>query len=143
MQFVHMKMVQYLFALAALTPSSTLNAQPAPSFAGQSWTVLSLNGRGVVQPNKARISFTEDRLSATAGCNTLGGAYRIEKGIYLVTRQMLSTLIGCPDSIAEDESSLGTLLSSSPLISYASTAGEKLQIRLSSGKNEAVLELLP
>jgi heat shock protein HslJ len=114
-----------------------------PSLVGKSWAILSLNGRAVSQPEKARITFTSERLSATLGCNQIGGAYGIEKSTYLAARQMLSTLIGCPAPLDEEERLLSALLSATPMIERVAPSGQRLRIRLSSRGNEAVLELLP
>ena len=114
-----------------------------PSLAGRSWSLLSLNGRAVSQPGKARITFTPDYLSATIGCNQMSSAYRIEKGAYLVVPQIITTLIGCLGPLADEESALSVLLSNTPLIERVGKLGEKLRVRLSSGQNDAVLELLP
>jgi heat shock protein HslJ len=113
---------------------------PAPSLAGKSWAILSLNGRAVSRADKARITFTSDRLSATLGCNQMGGAYRIEKSSSLVARQMMSTLIGCPAPLDQEEQLLSALLSDTPVIERVSKSGEGMRIRLSSGQNEALLE---
>jgi heat shock protein HslJ len=114
-------------------------ALPLPKLDGREWFILSINGRPLSRPDAAKISFSATSLSATVGCNSMNGPYRVGKQAYLVTGQFISTLIGCPPGLDEEERALGALLHDDPLMQVVSKAGHSLEMRLSSGKNEAVI----
>jgi heat shock protein HslJ len=152
-----------LIAFLALTATSALSANPAPpldrsawqivtldgkptrraprlpSIGGKSWAIQSINGKPVSHPEQAEISFTENSLSATVGCNRMSGPYKIGKVEYIVTGQMISTLIGCPGGLDEEERALSQLLSDDPWMQRVSKPNGSLRIRLSSGRNDAIL----
>lgn len=74
------------------------------------WRVESINGTAIPQNRKAMLSFADDRLSGTIGCNRLGASY-VYKGKSLSFGPVMSTKMGCPDPIAAQEFTLSTLLS--------------------------------
>jgi heat shock protein HslJ len=61
-------------APAAPSPST-------PALAGTSWTVISINGAGVVPDSPPTIQFSEDgRVSGSSGCNQYGGSFKADGG---------------------------------------------------------------
>jgi heat shock protein HslJ len=117
----------------------TKRAPRLPSLTGTSWAIQSINGKPVSHPEQAEISFTSKTLSATVGCNRMSGPYEIGKVEYIMTDQMISTLIGCPVGLDEEERVLSQLLSDDPRMQYASKPSEPVRLRLSSGRNEAII----
>jgi heat shock protein HslJ len=117
----------------------TKRARRLPTLAGKSWVIQSINGKPVSHPEQAEISFTASSLSATVGCNRMSGPYEIGKIEYIMIDQMISTLIGCPVGLDEEERVLSQLLSDDPRMQYASKPSEPVRLRLSSGRNEAVI----
>jgi heat shock protein HslJ len=112
---------------------------PLPKLSGKSWAIQSINGKPVSHPKQAEISFTSKTLSATVGCNRMSGPYEIGKVEYIMTDQMISTLIGCPVGLDEEERVISQLLSDDPRMQYASKPSEPVRLRLSSGRNEAII----
>jgi heat shock protein HslJ len=59
--------------------------------------------RPLVPGSRIRMTFSDGRISASAGCNTMSGAYRIDGGRILLD-DLATTLIGCQaDLQAQDE----------------------------------------
>lgn len=96
-----------LLALAACT------AVPGPTLDGTEWLSVAVTEDGVDRPladgTQIRLSFTDGQLGASAGCNTMGGGYRIEGG-RLVFEGGGMTEMGCDDERhAQDDWLLGFL----------------------------------
>jgi len=80
---------------------------PGTSLEGRAFLSTSITENGVDRPlvagTQIRIGFADGRLSASAGCNTMGGAYRIDGGL-LVLDGLAMTEMGCdPDRHAQDD----------------------------------------
>ncbi len=137
---------KYSAVLRRAAICSSCNPKPAPlplpHLAGTDWYILSINQKPVSLPEKALMKFQSNRLSATIGCNQMGGTYRIGKVEYLVTGQMSSTVIGCRGPLADEERLLYKLLSDDPWMERVSKPEESIRLRLSSGANEAVITQL-
>lgn len=54
------------------------------------------------------LSFSDNRLGIQTGCNTMGGAWKIENG-KITTGNLMSTLIGCPSALAKQEQYAGSI----------------------------------
>ena len=50
----------------------------APGLVGTQWIIASIDGKAPAVPDRARMGFAETRLSASLGCNGIGGEYRVE-----------------------------------------------------------------
>lgn len=67
------------------------------------WILTSLNGKPITN-NKCYIQFLEgQRFSAYAGCNAMGGEYKIEDGNRVSFSKMMSTMMACEDMKIEQE----------------------------------------
>lgn len=71
--------------------------------------------RPLVPRTRIRIGFEDGRVIASAGCNTLGGAYRIDSG-RLLTDGLAMTDMGCDPARHEQDEWLAALLDSSPAV---------------------------
>jgi len=81
--------------------------------------------RELVAGTRIRIRFDTGRLSVSAGCNTMGGRYQVNRGT-LILLDPATTEIGCdPDRFAQDDWLFG-LLGSTPGITLS---GDELTIR--------------
>lgn len=76
------------------------------------------NGKSkvLVPGTKIRLGFSDGRLSASAGCNNLGGDYRVADG-RLEVGSMATTEMGCPAKLMDQDQWLATVLGSKPQIS--------------------------
>ncbi len=111
-----------LFALPLLAACTTLANAPAP-LAGSKWTFLTIDGARPVS-GKAWLNLDPDRISATVGCNGMGGSVAIEPA-RLVTGPFMSTRMFC-EGLMEQESAVSQLLSASP--SYT-LSGDRLMLK--------------
>ena len=71
--------------------------------------------RQLVQGSTITVTFTEDSLSANAGCNTLRGGASID-GDELVVSQLASTMKACEEPLMAQDQWLSTFLTSRPTI---------------------------
>lgn len=107
------------------SPETTLDDVFAMTFASTS--VREGDGeRALASDMPITISFTEDGISATAGCNTLFGAATIDAGTLTIPGQLASTMMACDDALMAQDSWLAAFLASSPKIVRS---GETLTLR--------------
>lgn len=99
-------------SLALATPVAARTPQPA-HLVDTAWTVVQINDQ---QPKstRAEIRFKPGRVSATAGCNGLGGTWQIRQG-RLHGGPFLSTMMYC-EGLMEDERAMADVLGGKPRI---------------------------
>jgi heat shock protein HslJ len=77
--------------------------------AGRTFVSTAVTGFDLIEGTEVRISFEEDHLSASAGCNTVGGAYAVENSILSVSEPS-ATLMACdPKLMTQDDRLIGFL----------------------------------
>jgi heat shock protein HslJ len=74
--------------------------------------------RPLVPGTRVRIQFVEGRISVSAGCNIIGGRYRIEDG-RLVTDALAMTEMGCDQARHAQDDWLGAFIGSRPQLRLA------------------------
>lgn len=96
---------------------------------GTYWKLVELMGKPVPdqsatgKPMYLTLDGAQTRVSASAGCNVLGGSYSLDENNRIKFGQMMSTMMACPDM--EWEENLKKVLEMAD--SYAIT-GDKLQL---------------
>ena len=124
-----------ILILLALTACST---GPEQTLDGTEWlsTAVTEDGadRPLVDGTRIRVSFTDGELAASAGCNTMGGAYRIEEGLLVVEGGAI-TEMGCDEQRHAQDDWLFGFLGSQPAIAQE---GDKLT--LTSGETVIALQ---
>jgi len=115
-----MRHLRTAFALGFLLAACSVGA--GPSLDGRTFLSTSVTDGGapfdLVPETQIRLSFTDGQIGASAGCNTIGGTYRVEGGV-LIFEGGGMTEMGCdPDRHAQDDW-LSGLLGSRPMISLA------------------------
>jgi heat shock protein HslJ len=81
----------------------------AADLAGRTFVSTTVTGFELIDGTEIRISFEEDHVSATAGCNTVGGAYTVENGLLSVSESS-ATLTACdPKLMTQDDQLIGFL----------------------------------
>jgi len=103
-----------LFAQGCTTPSTAASAGGI-GLAGTHWAVTAIDGQPASVPDRARLSFEDARLSASVGCNGMGGDYRIEAG-RLVTGPLIGTRMFCEGTVWQQEQAVNALLAGAPEI---------------------------
>lgn len=109
--------------LAGCPPAPDAVAPRTPSMsdlAGKTWVATSIDApdRQLVQGTTIRLTFTDDSVSANAGCNTMHGGAKIED-TELVVGALAATLIACDDAKAAQDHWLSEFLTSKPTITLS------------------------
>jgi len=127
-----------ILATAMLTSCSSGGADPA-ALMGKSFTTQQATIGGVeqslAQGSTLTLSFTEDGISAKAGCNTIFGAANLDGGKITVATPLGMTMMACEQPLMDQDQWLSRFLSSGP-----SWALEGTTLTLSSGSDAIVLE---
>jgi heat shock protein HslJ len=105
-------------ALFVLIFATGCVARPADSDAiSGEWRMVAIDDDAPAQPARARITIDEEQLSATVGCNGLGGPWRIEEN-RLIAGPLDGTGRYCTGPVWEQERALNALLVAAPTIAY-------------------------
>jgi heat shock protein HslJ len=122
--------------IAACTPVGTAST-PAPAavtaeaLTGSSWTITRIDDAPAKSP-RAALRFDKERISMTAGCNGMGGSWKLE-GNRLSGGPFMSTMMYC-DGLMEQERALSQLLEAKPEV-----LRDGNQLTLRSASHSAVL----
>jgi heat shock protein HslJ len=95
------------------------------TLAGTNWSVVAVNGKAVTGGGDYYVQFSDQTLSAKFGCNSMGGAYRLN-GDHLSVGNLQQTLMGCPEPAASFEREASLLLRSN--IRVEKTGGERMRL---------------
>ncbi len=115
--------------------------EPA-GLAGRSFVVTEMDDprREVVPGSSIRLEFTADGVAVQAGCNNLGGSYRVEDG-RLVVDQLGGTELGCDQPLMAQDVWVTAFLSADPSVSLQGPdlelATEATTLRLSEPSTES------
>jgi heat shock protein HslJ len=118
--------------LLLLATSCSVANGSSGALANSAWQVIAIDGQKASR--EARLAFAGNQLSASAGCNTISGGWRVQ-GKRLAARQLAATEMYCAAPLVMDqEAALATLLSSLPRFDVA---GDTMRLR--SGGHSAEL----
>jgi heat shock protein HslJ len=113
-----------LFAL--LIASCGGGASPSPSgpgpggspdpagLEGRTFLSTAVDGRVLVAGSRITLSFRAGQIGASAGCNSMGGAYRLD-GDRVVAPQLAISEIGCDQALMTQDEWIADLLNGSTL----------------------------
>jgi heat shock protein HslJ len=118
-----------LVAAAALVLTACGSSTPEPA-GGGAVTWGDLTGRAFVSTDvtadgkpyplvtgsAVRLSFDERRISASGGCNTMGGAAGLDAGALVVDGGLSMTEMGCEEPLMAQDTWLADLLSGAPVV---------------------------
>ena len=84
----------------------------SPALEGTSWKLVELNGRAPVAGSAVTLIFEEDSAGGNTGCNSYGGAYKVEAGVKIEFKDVAQTLMYCmePEGVMDQESEYTNLL---------------------------------
>lgn len=83
------------------------------ALAGTQWQIVRVDGAASAAPDKARIAFDAERISANVGCNGMGGAYRLEAG-RVIAGPLIATQMFCDGPVWQQEQAVSALLAGAP-----------------------------
>lgn len=121
-----------MLAAPLLAACTTMSGADAPQLAGTEWRFVTIDGKAPVS-DKARLGFMADRISASAGCNGMGGSWSMD-GDTLVGGPYASTMMFC-EGLMEQERAIGKLLEEKPTVALA---GDRLTLTSATHKAELV-----
>ena len=78
----------------------------------QTYVSTSVTGHELAEGSTITMSFTETDVSASAGCNTLSGGYSLEGGKVVVSGDLRSTMMACPEPLMAQDTWLAGWLAS-------------------------------
>lgn len=104
-----------LSLLPLIAVSCTMPEDSGSDLAGSRWAIERIDGEAPSDPAKARLSFERERLAASAGCNSLGGPWRVD-GLRLIAGPLVQTEMYCDGPVWEQERALSALLAAGPVI---------------------------
>lgn len=108
-----MKSLAAFAILPLATACATIPATTVPALGGTEWRFTAIDGTPPVS-DRAEMEFTAARLSATVGCNGMGGAWRLD-GNRLVGGPYMSTRMYCENVMAQEQA-VGALLEADPVV---------------------------
>jgi heat shock protein HslJ len=79
-----------------VAPAAAPNPLP-----GTSWVLTTLNGAPVGIGTPITLNLEEAKLSGTDGCNNYGGSYTVNGAKFTVDKNLISTMMACPDTIMQ------------------------------------------
>ena len=101
-------------SMMTTTPASEVVT--ADMLVDQTFVSTSVTGYELATGTSVTLSFTATDLSATAGCNTLGGAYSLQGGKLVVDGDLRSTMMACPEPVMAQDTWISEFLQSDPAI---------------------------
>ena len=106
-----LSLVGALTSLVSCSSSSTpASGVSSASLEGKTFVSTSVTGHSLVPGTTVTLSFEGPTLAASAGCNTMSGAYTLDNSTLRWTGLPLSTLIGCEPALAAQDQWLTNFL---------------------------------
>ena len=85
-----------------------------PDLAGSTYTSTRVWGHDLAEGSRVTLTFTEEGISADAGCNTMTGPATWEGETLEVEGPLASTMMACEDPLMEQDTWVSQFLGSSP-----------------------------
>jgi heat shock protein HslJ len=98
-----------VFLLAACGGGSGGPGPTTQSLDGRTFLSTTVEGRTLVQGSTVRLAFSNGQVSASAGCNSMSGPYRID-GDRLVVDELATTEMGCEPPLMDQDRWVADLL---------------------------------
>ena len=104
-------------AVPSAVPSPRASASASPAIGaldGKTYLSTAVKGATLVPGTRIRLSFVNDTVNASGGCNALGGSATIEGG-RLKTTALITTDMGCADPLMQQDRWIAGLLGDSAI----------------------------
>lgn len=102
-----------LLLLPLLAAGCVAASRPAAPLAGTSWRLLAIDGQPAALLDQAGIAFDSKTISASVGCNRMGGAYHVDRQ-RLFAGPLVQTEMYCEGAVWGQEQALSALLAGAP-----------------------------
>ena len=106
-----------LLLTAAVVVALTGCGGGSADLAGNTYVSTASQGHELVPGSAVTLTFTEGRISANAGCNTMNGSATWEGDTLEVTGPLASTMMACEEALMAQDQWLSQFLASSPALS--------------------------
>jgi heat shock protein HslJ len=114
-----LKRIATALALAAMVAAAASCGATAPQLANRAFLSVGVTDGGAARPlvagTRIRLDFKAGDLGASAGCNSIGGTYRVENGLLIFEGAGMTEMACDADRMAQD-SWLVELLGSKPTL---------------------------
>lgn len=115
----HLISITILLAFIALAACSAVAGAAENPLAGTVWVLTSLEGEPPIEGTAPSLSFGEDTLGGSAGCNSFGGEYEVRSD-QLKVGEIAATLMACDSAaVMEQERSYVAVLRSAQTFSFS------------------------
>ena len=95
--------------MAAACSFGSTDRPPAPALSDRTFLSTEVSGVALVPGSRIRLAFDQDEVSASGGCNTMGGPYRVAADRFSAP-QLVSTDMGCEAPLMQQDQWLANLL---------------------------------
>ena len=113
--------------LLALTGCAT---GASSSLSGTSWNLTAINGSAPAAGSRPTMTFTDDKVSVSTGCNSLNTAYTLNGTAMTFSPNGAMTAMACADDLMKQESAITAALAK---VTKMSLSGDSLALQDASG----------
>jgi len=100
---------------AAASPTAPgPSGSPGAGLEGRTFLSTAVDGRVLVAGSRITLTFRDGHIGASAGCNSMGGAYHLD-GDRLVTTQLITTDMACDQALMNQDQWVADLLNGATL----------------------------
>lgn len=101
----------------ALLAAGCVAKPSTPHAMSGDWRFAEIDQAAPLEPAKARLNFAPERLSASVGCNGMGGPWRTEEN-RLIAGPLTGTRMYCAGPVWAQEEAIAALLVAAPTIAF-------------------------
>lgn len=112
-----MRNLVFALGLAVLCAGCVARPAAPDRLAESEWRFVKIDGQEPFRADTARLIFSDEGISASVGCNTMAGEWRIEEG-RLIAGPLAGTRMFCQGDIWEQEQAIAALLVAAPTLEW-------------------------
>ncbi|MEB3309845.1 MAG: META and DUF4377 domain-containing protein [Snowella sp.] len=116
-------------------------AQNTPNLNNTAWQLRSLGTAKPIGEKPITLSFTQDRLSGSSGCNRYMGGFKVKGNELTIGSPLASTMMACPEDLMKQEGTFLKALSSAK--NYTINGKGELEIQYRDGQKTQTLVFTP
>lgn len=112
-----MKRIALALPLAVLCAGCVARPAAPERLSESEWRFVEIDDHEPIRTEGARLSFGEESISASVGCNTMAGDWRVEEG-RLIAGPLAGTRMFCQGDVWEQEQAIAALLVAAPTLEW-------------------------